>query len=57
MCESVPTTLFISKRSVRRYCELYILTGAVEPTSTGMDGPKRLFDDNEMMIFIHKYAS
>ncbi len=29
---SVATTLFISESSVRRYCELYLLTGAVEPT-------------------------
>ncbi len=52
--KSVATTLFLSERSVRRYCELYRLTGAVEPTKY-RHGPKKLLNDNEMIIVIHKH--
>ena len=53
---SVATTLFLSERSVRRYCELYRLTGAVEPTKY-RHGPKKLLNDNEMIIVIHMISN
>ncbi len=47
---SVATTLFLSERSVRRYCELYRLTGTVEPTKY-RHGPKKL------IIVIHMISN
>ncbi len=47
---SVAPTLFLSERSVRRYCELYRLTGTVEPTKY-RHGPKKL------IIVIHMISN